>query len=329
MKYFKLLFLISLLVFLPDKIIAQRLSVESFKQQGNDISARTKSRMDNNGVPCALVKVQIASRGAEFEGQVMGNVEYKTSEYWVYMPKGSKRLKVKLEGYLPLEVDFSQYGINALESKSTYQLVITGIVTQIQNAVTVKETAGPIGIINESRQSTVKDTIYLPERKTSQRKGELTIMATVMPTRSLSDGLRQAAWGVTIGMGNTWGWYANATSNFVFEKSAGTVSGTDGLTDGGDLILFNDVRSVSLHQATGGVTYSFSDHLKVMLGTGYGLRNVYAQSEEGDYYRIGGGGGICLEAGVCLSVSILSFEVSVCSPALSGISARIGLGIKL
>lgn len=318
-----------LLAFWPNNLSAQRLSVELFEQRVNDISASTASRVDNNGVPCALMKVQLAARGAEFEGMIVGDIDYKTSEYWVYMPKGSKRIKLKLEGYLPLEVEFSQFGINALESKVTYLLVITGVVTPVQNAVMVKETAGPIGIINESRQSTVKDTIYLPENKTSQRKGELTIMATAMPTRSIIDGMKQTAWGITIGKGNTWGWYANATSNFDFVRSAGTVSGTDGTTDGGDLIFFNDVRSVSLHQATGGVSYRISNHLKVILGAGYGLRNVYAQSEKGKYYQIGGGGGVCLEAGICLSVSILSFEASVCSPALSGISTRVGLGIKL
>ena len=296
---------------------AQKLTVESFTPKSNDLSARTESRLDNNGTPCALVKVQLASSGALFEGNVMGTVEYKTSEYWVYMPQGSKRLTVKLEGYLPLAVEFADYGISSLEPRTTYQLVILGVVAQPQIQTTV----------------TVTDTVFLPsspiEVQPSQKKEKLTIMATAMPARNISEGLKQAAWGITVGMGNTWGWYVNATSNFVFEKSAGNVSGTDGLTDGGELILFNGERSVSLHQATGGVTYRVSDHLRVMLGAGYGMRNMYAQSEEGEYYRIGGGGGFSVETGVCLTVSILSFEASVCSPALSGISARVGIGIEL
>ena len=74
---------------------AQEMSVKSFEERSKDLSASTYSRKDLNGTPCALIKVQLASSGAQFEGNVIGNVEYKTSEYWVYMPEGSKHLKVK------------------------------------------------------------------------------------------------------------------------------------------------------------------------------------------------------------------------------------------
>lgn len=76
-----------------------------------------------------MIKVQLAAQGAQFEGNVVGDVEYKTSEYMVYMASGSKRVKVKLEGYLPLEVNFADYGVNVLESKMTYVLTITGVQT--------------------------------------------------------------------------------------------------------------------------------------------------------------------------------------------------------
>ena len=125
----KLHFLLLLLFLIPATLQAQTpLTVDSFTEKTSDLSASTQSREDNNRVPCALVKVRIAASGVKFEGNVMGDVAYKTSEYWVYMPKGSKRLTVKLEGYLPLDVEFAQYGINSLESKLTYQLVISGIV---------------------------------------------------------------------------------------------------------------------------------------------------------------------------------------------------------
>lgn len=107
---------------------AQELSVKSFEERSKDLSASTYPRKDLNGTPCALVKVQLASSGAQFEGNVIGNVEYKTSEYWVYMPEGSKRLKVKLEGYLPLDVEFGSHGPGSLQSKTTYVLTITGVV---------------------------------------------------------------------------------------------------------------------------------------------------------------------------------------------------------
>ena len=121
---------------------AQKLTLESFTLKTNDLSASIQPRVDNNSVPCALVKVQIAAQGVKFEGNVMGNVIEKTSEYWVYMPSGSKRLKVILSGYLPLEVEFSLFGINALESKLTYQLVISGVVANGQQQEAPKQQTG-------------------------------------------------------------------------------------------------------------------------------------------------------------------------------------------
>lgn len=54
----------------------------------------------------------------------MGDVAYKTSEYWVYMPQGSKRLTVKTEGVLPANVEFADYGVNSLTSNVTYVMTM-------------------------------------------------------------------------------------------------------------------------------------------------------------------------------------------------------------
>lgn len=107
-------------------IHAQKMNVESFIVKTSDITARTQPRQDINGNDCALIKVQLAASGAEFVGNVVGNVSYNKSEYLVYMSKGSKRLSVKLEGYLPLEASFEDYGIKALEGKTTYVMTISG-----------------------------------------------------------------------------------------------------------------------------------------------------------------------------------------------------------
>ena len=108
-------------------IQAQTLDVKSFAVKANDITARTQPRQDINGKDCALVKVQLAAPNAVFEGNVIGNVAYNTSEYLVYMAQGSKKLTVKLEGYLPLEVSFQDYDIGPLEPKTVYLLTISGV----------------------------------------------------------------------------------------------------------------------------------------------------------------------------------------------------------
>ena len=104
---------------------AQELTVKSFKLAGNDLTAQTQPRKDLNDRNCALIKVGIGLQGVQFEGGIMGNVENKTGEYWVYMPQGNRQLKVKHANYAPVMVSFVDYGVEKLESNRTYELIIT------------------------------------------------------------------------------------------------------------------------------------------------------------------------------------------------------------
>lgn len=118
---------IFLLLFCFIDINAQKLTVDRFEVKSNDITARTHPRQDINGVDCALIKVQLAAPHANFDGNLIGDVSYDTSIYMVYMSQGSKRLAIRLEGYLPLEVNFEDYEIKSLEAKTVYVLTISGI----------------------------------------------------------------------------------------------------------------------------------------------------------------------------------------------------------
>lgn len=60
MNNFKKYIILSLLLLLSIAIHAQELTVKSFKENTKDLAARTNQRVDNNGTPCALVKVQLA-----------------------------------------------------------------------------------------------------------------------------------------------------------------------------------------------------------------------------------------------------------------------------
>ena len=107
--------------------LAQELTVKSFKLAGSDLTAQTQSRKDLNDRNCALIKVGIGLQGVQFEGGIMGNVENKTGEYWVYMPQGNRQLKVKHTNYAPVMVTFADYGVEKLESNRTYELIITAL----------------------------------------------------------------------------------------------------------------------------------------------------------------------------------------------------------
>ena len=127
--------------------LAQELTVKSFKLAGSDLTAQTQPRKDLNDRNCALIKVGIGLQGVQFEGGIMGNVENKTGEYWVYMPQGNRQLKVKHTNYAPVMVTFADYGVEKLESNRTYELIV---VTYPQYAITQNVTNQSL----DSQQST-------------------------------------------------------------------------------------------------------------------------------------------------------------------------------
>ena len=121
MKKFLLLLLF---VFQTIVVWAQKLTVESFKLAENDISAQTQPRKDLNDRNCALVKVQFVGAISEVEGNVVKPLMKHGNENWVYMPQGSRQLKLLTQNYLPIMVTFADYGVEKLESNRTYVLVM-------------------------------------------------------------------------------------------------------------------------------------------------------------------------------------------------------------
>ena len=75
------------------------ISVASFTKLENDLTARTQKIIDQNGEPCALIKVAVQSDGFVFEGDGLGIVttvpKIDEGEYWVYVPRGAKYLTIK------------------------------------------------------------------------------------------------------------------------------------------------------------------------------------------------------------------------------------------
>ena len=141
---------------------AQELTAKSSKLASSDLTAQTQPRKDLNYRNCALIKVGIGLQGVQFEGGIMGNVENKTGEYWVYMPQGNRQLKVKHANYAPVMVTFADYGVEKLESNRTYELIV---VTYPQYAITQNVTNQSLDSQHSTPQThpTVSDnTISIP-----------------------------------------------------------------------------------------------------------------------------------------------------------------------
>ena len=105
-------------------VCSQKLEIEMFKLAENDISAQTQPRKDLNDRNCALVKVQFVGTISEVEGNVVKPLGNHGNETWVYMPQGSRQLKLLTQSYLPVMVTFADYGVEKLESNRTYVLVM-------------------------------------------------------------------------------------------------------------------------------------------------------------------------------------------------------------
>ena len=120
----KLICLIILTCLLCQDSFPQGFRIKDFQQSINDGSA-FHSPMDAEGHPCGLVKVRSDNPKLVFRGNIVGNVENKLNEYWVYMPQGSKQLNILHPNFLPMNIDFDVFGIGEISPKTTYVLTLS------------------------------------------------------------------------------------------------------------------------------------------------------------------------------------------------------------
>ena len=136
------------------EICAQELTVKSFKLAESDISAQTQPRKDLNDRNCALVKVQFVGIISEVEGNVVKPLVKHGNETWVYMPQGSRQLKILTQSYLPVMVTFADYGVEKLESNRTYVLVMTkpmNSVGQQKQTLTIRYTPSSATVLVDNK----------------------------------------------------------------------------------------------------------------------------------------------------------------------------------
>ena len=105
---------------------SQGFKVKEFCQNMSDGSA-FHAPLDVEGHPCGLVKVRSDNAELSFGGNIVGKIENKTNEYWVFMAQGSKQLQIKHPNFMPLSVFFQEYGIEEVSSKATYILTLNEI----------------------------------------------------------------------------------------------------------------------------------------------------------------------------------------------------------
>jgi len=109
---------------LCNNLFAQELTVKSLKAAVMDISASHHERMTDEGLPCALLKVMTVDDITQAEGGNIGNIEKRGTEKWIYLDPASSQLTIILAAHKPLTIRFADYGIERLQGKNTYELVL-------------------------------------------------------------------------------------------------------------------------------------------------------------------------------------------------------------
>ena len=120
----KRIILLCLLLSTITGLQAQELTVKSMEVAEGDLTASVHQRLDLNGNPCALVKVLMVDDIDRVEGNVIGEVEDRGTEKWVYLSAGTKMMRIIPKNHLPLMIMFGDYGIKKVEGKTTYVLTL-------------------------------------------------------------------------------------------------------------------------------------------------------------------------------------------------------------
>ncbi|MDE6522022.1 MAG: sel1 repeat family protein [Muribaculaceae bacterium] len=104
-------------------ILAQyKLQFESFSEDTKTVEARRRGKLDQNGEPTAILKIQIPMlQDAVVSSPLkVGDEDYTPGELVVYLGDGSKRITVKHPDFESFEYDFP----SPLKGKSTYKLIL-------------------------------------------------------------------------------------------------------------------------------------------------------------------------------------------------------------
>jgi uncharacterized protein (TIGR02145 family) len=113
------------------------ISVKSFRLLESDLDARVHFPLkDQNGDPCAIIKVVTTEKGFSFDGGTMGIMKTieKPSEIWVYVPWGIKRISF----FHPQLGQLRDYMIPVHVEKATvYELVLISgkVVTTVEETI--------------------------------------------------------------------------------------------------------------------------------------------------------------------------------------------------
>lgn len=103
-------------------LLAQEIVVNYVKENPLYELTETEIKKDANGDVCALICVYFSEDNAIFEGSYVVGSEKQSNLYHVFVAGGAKSITIKHDNYLPLNITFSNFNINRLESNKVYTI---------------------------------------------------------------------------------------------------------------------------------------------------------------------------------------------------------------
>ena len=129
------LFVCILITAFSNIVLAQNIEVMKFEPIEKDQAVTLSPRKDINGNDCALILIHTLKKEMEFEGWVVGDVDYNDDTYFVYMANGAKHIKIKHADYQTKDVVFGDYGTSTLKGGQTFSIELVDDTKDIINKV--------------------------------------------------------------------------------------------------------------------------------------------------------------------------------------------------
>lgn len=112
---------------------AQEILVQSFNKLDLDLLNSSQSRLDLNGNPCAVIRINPVAKNLYFEGNIIGTPELQSKDVFIYIAQNSPRLIIKSEKYGVLRYEFHK----PIESGMVYDLSLKYVENKVDKIRTV------------------------------------------------------------------------------------------------------------------------------------------------------------------------------------------------
>ena len=274
-------------------LFAQEIQIVSFEPT-LDLSAKLNPVFDSNGQACALLRVNLPTDDAFFEGNIVGTPARDHNDWLVYVPEGTRFLRISVKGNNSFNYDFP----TPVEAFRTYELSV---------------------FIKEPVEKRVGNGFMIPA------------LGFYWPN---SDKIPWSSYSVMFGYVNRFGGYVRLKTDFnpyIDIKSAKICNANGRVTEGEDdyTVWHSYITQKSRFAVTSGALYHLAKPVYFYVGAGYGRRTFAWKDFNDDNCIVASNSflGLETEAGLMVRFSFFVLSIGVQTNSFKYSEANFGLGL--